>query len=229
MKATILASAIVLASACAAHADSYADGRRDWTDLKAWQNGLSDPYRQGVEWWAGNRSVAGHASCESLEGPPGAYSLGDDLEFRAGCRSSRDRLATIDARRNTDPAYRNGFNDGARNAPWPVQEPAPIPHVELPPVYVTPDSPSRTAEAACNDAYATMQKLMRRQLNNPDANVTFNFQGGRYDGHDTYRCYMRATVRGEEFRSGATFSMANDVAFKVELLSGGNSMVTLLP
>lgn len=218
MRTMILASAIILASACAAHADSYADGRRDWTDLKNWQNSLGGPYRQGVEWWAGNRSVVGHSSCEDT---PEAYMHGPnaDLEFRAGCKSSRDRLATIDARRSTDPAYRNGFNDGARNAPWPVASQEPIPAL----------SPSKTPENACYDAFGAMKRIMQRQMNDRDADINFDLEGARYDGQETYRCFLRATYRGDDFQSNMTVSVTKNAKFKVEMLSNGRSYVTLLP
>lgn len=237
------ASAIMLALASAAHADSYADGRRDWNDLKTWQNSLSGPYRQGVEWWAGNRSVVGHYDCHTAAN----FAYGHDNQFEYGCLASRDRLATIDARRNTDPAYRNGFSDGSRNAPWPTTssdpvtgeasacadgkcnaKPAPIPHVELPTVYVTPDPPSQTPEAACYSALSAMKRIMQRQMNDRDANISFDLQGARYDGQETYRCFLRATYRGDDFRSNVSMSVTKDATFKVEMLTNGRSWVTEL-
>jgi hypothetical protein len=78
---------------------AYADGRRDRIAYEQWVASLADgSYRDGVIFWAGNRSVKPTPSC--VAGP----------SFQQGCLDARARLSNVDMRRETDKNYWWGWN-----------------------------------------------------------------------------------------------------------------------
>jgi hypothetical protein len=96
-----------------AQADGYPQGVADWQSLQAWFQTQSGDRRAGADFWATNRSKAGHKSCEEA----GGDFSGDKSAFIAGCREAKQRLDPIDAKRFSDPEYRAGFNYGTAQVP----------------------------------------------------------------------------------------------------------------
>jgi hypothetical protein len=74
--------------------------RRAWDTWLAAQRGA---YRDGAASWESRHEAAQAASCS-------ARTDGSGGEFLRGCEAARKRLAAADARRATDPDYRNGWN-----------------------------------------------------------------------------------------------------------------------
>jgi hypothetical protein len=91
---------------------SWQQGAADWRSLQAWFYSQSGDRRAGADFWAANRSTAGHPSCEEA-----AELAGNKAEFIAGCLDAKARLDPIDAKRLSEPEYRAGFNSAARSAP----------------------------------------------------------------------------------------------------------------
>jgi hypothetical protein len=90
--------------------DFFRQGVADWGDLKAWFDALSGDRRNGADYWAANRSVAGHNSCAEA-------ATGDKAAFTAGCQEAKRRLDPIDEKRRSEPQYRAGFADEAKRSP----------------------------------------------------------------------------------------------------------------
>jgi hypothetical protein len=163
-KKTILAaaSAVALLSGAAAQADeaaSYAQGHADWQTYKPWFDAQTGDRAAGTKYWAANRNVPGHMSCD--EAASGYKTFGDKLTFTVGCQEAKRRLDPIDARRNSDPEYRLGFADAAKGlspqADAPVTlarasatapEPPKLTYVVNPPkpAYVVEAAPAAKAE-----------------------------------------------------------------------------------
>jgi type IV secretory pathway VirB10-like protein len=77
---------------------SYQQGRADRLAWEQWFATLSGDDRLGAEYWTGERHKADPGSCV---GTP---------EFQRGCAAARQRLATPDVRRKTEPQYWYGWN-----------------------------------------------------------------------------------------------------------------------
>ena len=78
----------------AATTAAYADGRRDRIDYEQWYSALPDgPFRYGVTFWAGNRS---------LKPPPSCAQPGSIPEWQAGCMAAFGRLGRVDVRRHSE-------------------------------------------------------------------------------------------------------------------------------
>jgi TonB family protein len=92
---------------------AYAQGAADWDALRAWFDAQAGDRRAGADYWAANRSTAGHLSCAAA----GGNYPGDKGAFIAGCQDGKGRLDPIDTRR-ADPQYRAGFNDEAKRLPF---------------------------------------------------------------------------------------------------------------
>jgi TonB family protein len=91
---------------------AYVQGGADWDALHAWFDEQVGDSRAGADYWATNRSKAGHLLCaEAVDNYPG-----DKAAFVAGCQDAKGRLDPIDVRR-ADPQYRAGFNDEAKRLP----------------------------------------------------------------------------------------------------------------
>jgi len=73
-------------------------GLDDRTAWESWISGLSSDYRAGVDYWAGQRSSPHPGNCQ---GTP---------EFISGCTAAKERLASIDTLRKSEPDYRLGWN-----------------------------------------------------------------------------------------------------------------------
>lgn len=93
--------------------DSWQWGATDWRRLQAWFASQSGDRLAGANFWAANRSMAGHKSCDEAA----ADFAGDKGAFASGCLDAKARLDPIDAKRRSDPEYRAGFNSAARSAP----------------------------------------------------------------------------------------------------------------
>jgi hypothetical protein len=79
----------------------FATGLADRTIWENWFTSLSGNYRNGADYWAGQRSLPNPESCSSD---------GVDQDFVAGCQAARVRLAPMDIQRRSDPVYREGWN-----------------------------------------------------------------------------------------------------------------------
>jgi hypothetical protein len=86
-------------SMSAASAEGLAD-RRAWEN---WFSGLNGAFKEGAEYWAGQRSTPRPGSCYGQA----EQSLGD---WTAGCLAARQILTPSDRRRKSDPEYRAGWN-----------------------------------------------------------------------------------------------------------------------
>jgi hypothetical protein len=81
---------------------AYADGRQARIDSERWVASLQEgPYRDGVLFWASNRS---------LKSPPSCAPMGSLQEWQQGCSAARARFAIIDSRRKTEKNYWWGWN-----------------------------------------------------------------------------------------------------------------------
>jgi hypothetical protein len=74
--------------------------RKTW---ELWLSGLSGAFKDGAEYWAGQRSMPRPASCYGSAGE----SLGD---WTAGCLAAKRMLTPLDIRRKAEPEYRAGWN-----------------------------------------------------------------------------------------------------------------------
>jgi hypothetical protein len=106
--------AILCAGAClllviAFNSPVLADGAGDplyqkgLTDRGAWEqwfNSLQGDFKTGAFYWAGQRSLPHPGPCRQM-----------DDDFFNGCTAAKERLASSDAMRNTEPAYKLGWND----------------------------------------------------------------------------------------------------------------------
>jgi membrane protein implicated in regulation of membrane protease activity len=93
--------------------DGYRQGVADWRTLQAWFASQTGDSRAGADFWAANRSKAVHRSCADA----GDNFPGDKAAFIAGCQESKRQLDLIDAKRLSEPQYRAGFNDEAKQLP----------------------------------------------------------------------------------------------------------------
>jgi hypothetical protein len=78
-------------------------------DRRVWENwfaGLTGTFREGAEYWAGQRSLPRPGLCYGVTG----QRFGD---WSAGCTAAKRLLGPTDVRRRSEPAYRAGWNDPA--------------------------------------------------------------------------------------------------------------------
>jgi hypothetical protein len=80
----------------------YANGRQARTIWEDWVGKLVDgPFRDGVTFWASNRSLKPQPTCAQAAQP---------AEWQRGCTEARNYLADVDQRRSTDRNYWWGWN-----------------------------------------------------------------------------------------------------------------------
>jgi serine/threonine protein kinase len=84
-------------------ATAFDQGLADRKGWETWFNALSSDYHEGARYWSAQRSLPKPGSCFG----PGGQSLGD---WTAGCIAAQQRLAPTDARRKSEPEYRQGWN-----------------------------------------------------------------------------------------------------------------------
>jgi hypothetical protein len=119
--------------------------RQQWEN---WFGSLTGDYKRGAEYWAGHRSLPNPGSCYGSNG----QNLGD---YTAGCLAAQAYLRPIDARRNSQPSYRAGFNSYV--PPTVADQPAPASQLSAtssvsPTPTPTPLSPAQ----AYTDPYAVL-------------------------------------------------------------------------
>jgi gag-polyprotein putative aspartyl protease len=81
----------------------FKDGLRDRTSWERWFAVTAGEFKDGAEYWAGQRSLTQPGSCY---GPMGQH-LGD---WTAGCLATKPLLTPTDIRRKSEPEYRAGWN-----------------------------------------------------------------------------------------------------------------------
>ena len=77
----------------------YDKGVADRTAWENWFNGLEGDFKNGAFFWAGQRSLPNPGSCNQV-----------NADFYYGCTAAKERLATADALRMSEPDYRRGWN-----------------------------------------------------------------------------------------------------------------------
>jgi len=82
---------------------AFEQGRADRRTWELWGKSLTGQYKEGVAYWAGQRSLATPGSCFDTN----HQSRGD---FTVGCLEAQRRLAASDVSRKTNPEYRAGWN-----------------------------------------------------------------------------------------------------------------------
>jgi hypothetical protein len=78
----------------------FKDGLADRGKWESWFATTIGDFRNGAEYWAGQRSRKAPGSCEALSSAPAI----------AGCQAAKNMLAPMDLRRKTDADYRAGWN-----------------------------------------------------------------------------------------------------------------------
>ncbi|MBV8739158.1 MAG: retroviral-like aspartic protease family protein [Alphaproteobacteria bacterium] len=82
---------------------AFQDGLRDRRTWESWFAGISGEFRDGAEYWAGQRSLSNPQSCYGAAGEH----LG---EWMSGCLAAKRLLTPTDVRRKSEPEYRAGWN-----------------------------------------------------------------------------------------------------------------------
>jgi len=77
----------------------YDKGLADRTAWENWFNGLQGDFKTGAFFWAGQRSLPHPGSCSQMK-----------ADFYNGCTAAKERLATPDALRMSEPDYKRGWN-----------------------------------------------------------------------------------------------------------------------
>lgn len=186
MRILFVAMAVISASVClignTVHAQigpqgspAYQQGHADRQSWESWFAALIGEYRSGAEYWAAHRSTPHPRSCSAI--PP---STGH--EWTVGCLAARQRLATADARRKTEPEYRLGWNhfDGSATAADKSDHEDPTIHAEtrhtehprLGPGFPCPSPRDPLAQLICSSpdlsrahlAYVQAVQALRAQL-----------------------------------------------------------------
>ncbi len=81
---------------------AFADGRMARLTYEDWVSKLPDgDYRNGVMYWAGNRSN---------KPPPACAVIAQSADWLSGCTAARERLTPIDTRRRSEPDFKLGWN-----------------------------------------------------------------------------------------------------------------------
>src|SRR4029077_15024110 len=81
---------------------AFQDGLADRGVWEHWVVALTGDYREGAEYWSGQRSLPSPGSCYSQ-----GYSR---LDFVNGCIAAKQRLTPSDQRRKSEPNYKEGWN-----------------------------------------------------------------------------------------------------------------------
>jgi TolA-binding protein len=185
-----------LAQAAAQVSSGYELGMEDWDRLRDWFGSQTGDRRAGADYWAANRSNGGHGLCSEAAH---SYTLGDRSAFASGCADAKLRLDAIDAKRLSDPSYRAGFNDKARQVP--IEPPAPAPQA------VAPSSPAAVNKAAeyVVDGFT---------LGNPIASNNSNYAAYRCAPSDDFAastyCQRSQQINGTLGNAIATYSLIHD-------------------
>jgi gag-polyprotein putative aspartyl protease len=82
---------------------AFQDGLRDRALWERWFTNVAGNFKDGAEYWAGQRSLSNPGSCY---GQSGEY-LGD---WTGGCLAAKRFLNPTDIRRKAEPDYRAGWN-----------------------------------------------------------------------------------------------------------------------
>jgi len=82
---------------------AFEDGLRDRASWEQWFSGTAGSFKDGVEYWSGQRSLPHPGSCYGLV----SEHLGD---WTAGCLAAKRFLDPTDIRRKAEPEYRAGWN-----------------------------------------------------------------------------------------------------------------------
>jgi hypothetical protein len=217
----LLASVAATYAPLSAHASSYDDGRAAWSEFKQAeaeaQLNVGTTWMDGWRYWIGQRSTPGHRSCRDA-------SMGDGT-FYNGCFSAYILMGPIDQRRLSDPVFRAGFNDAAKE-PLPAPDalvPAAAPPRAAPvtsPLRAT-DDPKRPVDDVCKESEGNAAKFIRREISAPAfVEVAATYGGGRYLGRSAYKCAYRATLNGSVSENDITVSVASTkiYTFRVEVL-----------
>ena len=77
----------------------YDKGLADRNAWENWFNGLQGDVKTGAFFWAGQRSLPHPGSCSQM-----------NADFHNGCTAAKERLATADALRTSEPDYKRGWN-----------------------------------------------------------------------------------------------------------------------
>ncbi len=81
----------------------FQQGQADRRNWEGWFASLSGAFREGAQYWTGERSKPRPGTCY---GPTG-QAIGD---WTAGCAAAKARLKDADLRRRSEPDYRTGWN-----------------------------------------------------------------------------------------------------------------------
>jgi hypothetical protein len=80
---------------------AFQDGLMYRTMWERWFAGLTGDYREGADYWSGERSSRNPGSC---------HRQGYSQDFVEGCLKAKEILTPTDARRNSEPDYKEGWN-----------------------------------------------------------------------------------------------------------------------
>ena len=127
IRAATAAATVAVASLPTGPVTMYDKGLADRTAWENWFNGLQGDFKTGAFFWAGQRSLPHPGSCSEM-----------NTDFKNGCTAAKERLATSDALRRTEPDYKRGWN--AHGSPPPTDAPIPL-HVASPPPAITTAAP----------------------------------------------------------------------------------------
>ena len=81
---------------------SYLQGSADRASWETWFQSLSSTEKDGAMYWSNQRSRKTPIPCSAHA------SFGDD--WLAGCTGAKQRLTSVDIKRNSDPQYWDGWN-----------------------------------------------------------------------------------------------------------------------
>ncbi len=90
---------------------SYQQGHADAVRILAYVAQLQGAEWRGYQYWAANRSLPDRASCEDEAASLFPNDTSDAGLFNQGCQEGQENLDPVDVRRNSDPDYRQGWND----------------------------------------------------------------------------------------------------------------------
>jgi hypothetical protein len=86
-----------------ARSKAFEEGLADRQAWEDWFANLSGPFKDGAEYWSGQRSIPKPGSCYG----PGGQNPGD---WTMGCLAAKRLLVPSDVRRKLEPDYRAGWN-----------------------------------------------------------------------------------------------------------------------
>lgn len=155
-----VASAYLLLAIACSPADANSTGgplfQKGLADRGAWEQwfaSLQGDFKTGAFYWASQRSLPHPGSCQQM-----------DTDFFNGCTAAKERLAPIDAMRNTEPQYKLGWNawtpiTSPAAAPAEVASPAPAPAAQAPSAAGNTDQ-TEASSAASNEPSATEEQFI---------------------------------------------------------------------